>query len=476
MVDGAHRFIRQVEHLNRCCELHAIKASGWLGYPSTVSGWAAYALHAIGVGIALMILLRRRPLSGRQRWTAVAAAVAIACGLLVLTSGPILIDFYKAYLYAGDAALSHPSTMYDCTRGQCFVNIPIVALLFVPLAPLGATAAGLLFSTIGALLLIAAVRRLANGAMADAIVWLVILSGPIYYSVRIGNTTHMLLLPLIVAFDRLAAGRQATAGAILGGAALLKPPLALFLPYFLLRRYLHAAIAMALCAAAALAVSIALFGTDLHWFWFREFVVNQGSRPIGAYNVQSVNGFLAHLLTRGHLRDWYPIDVGARFRAVSAAMTGALVAVGAIACWRAGRPRDEETRRAELWLILNLTVLIAPISWTHYDLLLLIPGAALVSRHASLDRRSLAALIAALALIAPPVVVLNVHNRIGSALYERVVVSHFFAGAVVLLAVLIAERLRLANRARAPRVGPEHPALVGDVPLSGAAMREGATG
>jgi hypothetical protein len=412
-----------------------------------VSGWAAYVLHAIAAGFVVGFLRPARHPAVRVWWLEIAAALAIACGLLALTSGPVLIDFYKAYLYAGNAALSHPSTIYDCARGQCFVNIPLVALLFVPLAPLGSTAAGALFSAIGTLLLLAAVRRMASGAMARAIVWLVILSGPIYYSVRIGNTTHMLLLPLIVAFDRLATGRQAGAGAILAGAALLKPPLALFLPYFVLRRHVRAAIAMAVCGAGALALSVVLFGIDLHWFWLREFVVNQGSRPIGAYNVQSVNGFLAHLLIRGHLRDWYPIEVGIPFRALSAGLTGALVVGASIVCWRAGRPTDEEGRRVELWLVLCLTVLIAPISWTHYDLLLLIPGAALVSRHSSLDRGSLTALIAGLALIAPPVVVLSIHGRIGSAVYERLLISHYFAGAVVLLGVLIRERMRLGSAA-----------------------------
>ena len=62
----------------------------------------------------------------------------------------------------------------------------------------------------------------------------------------------------------------------------------------------------------------------------------------------------------------------------------------------------------ELWLILCLTVLIAPISWTHYALLLLIPGAALVSQWASLEQRSRAGLVVSLVLIAPPVVVLSV--------------------------------------------------------------------
>jgi hypothetical protein len=99
----------------------------------------------------------------------------------------------------------------------------------------------------------------------------------------------------------------------------------------------------------------------------------------------------------------------------------------------------------ELSLVLCLTVLIAPISWTHYDLLLLIPGAALVSQWASLGERSRVGLVAALVLIAPPVIVLSVQNRIGNALYERLLVSHYFAGAVVLLAVLIAERQRIAD-------------------------------
>jgi hypothetical protein len=295
--------------------------------------------------------------------------------------------------------------LYECTRGQCFVNIPIVALLFAPLAPLNPSVAGILFSIAGALLLLAAVRRMARGAATDVIAWTAILSGPIYYSMRIGNTTHMLLLPLMVAFDRLAAGSQAMAGMILAGASLLKPPLALFLPYFLLRRQVRAAVVMAACAACAVAASIALFGVDLHAFWFREFVLRQGSRPIAAYNVQSVNGFLGHLLTRGHLRDWYPIDAGLRFRILSAGLAAALVGAVAAACWRSGPPRGEAGRRVELWLVLCLTVLVARFQDA------LRPAAADSDRGASvtvcvLDWRSRAGLVASVVLMAPPVVVL----------------------------------------------------------------------
>ena len=409
--------------------------------------WVAYLVHAIAAAIAYAIFIARRR-SGDERalkMLEIATGAALVCALLALTSGPVLIDFDKAYLYAGHAAITDPSTLYECNRGQCFVNIPIVAWLFVPLALLNTSVAGLVFSAAGVILLLAAVRRMAHGTAAGTIVWLALLSGPIYYSVRIGNTTHMLLLALLVAFDRLAADRQAEAGVILAGASLLKPPLALFLPYFVLRRHVRASAAMAAFAACAVAASIAWFGVDLHRFWFREFVLNQGARPIAAYNVQSVNGFLAHLLTRGHLRDWYPIDAGARFSMVSAGLTVVLVAAVVLSCWRAGPPRSSAAQQVELWLILCLTVLIAPISWTHYDLLLLIPGAALVSQWASLEQRSRAGLVAALVLIAPPVVVLSIQNRIGNALYERLLISHYFAGAVVMLAVLIAQRLRIAD-------------------------------
>jgi Glycosyltransferase family 87 len=388
------------------------------------------------------LVARQRGIGGPLvRVLEIATAIGVAGTLLAMTSGPVFIDFLKAYLFAGQAALTDPSTLYECTRAQCFVNIPIVAVLFVPLAPLNPTVAAVLFSIIGAALLAVAVRRLTGRASRDVIVWLTLLSGPLYYSVRIGNTTHMLLLPLIVAFDRLVSGRQTTAGVLLAGSALLKPPLALFLPYFLVRRHFRAAFVMAACAAVAIAASIAMFGVELHRFWFREFVLQQGSGPIGAYNVQSVNGFLAHLLMRGHLRDWYPIAVGPGFKMLSAGLTLVLLAAVTIGCWHAGPPRSERARRAELWLVLCLTVLIAPISWTHYYVLLLIPIAALVPEFASLDWRTRAALAAGIVLIALPVVVLAVPGRISSALYDRVLISHYFFGGVLLLGVLLGVRI-----------------------------------
>jgi hypothetical protein len=73
--------------------------------------------------------------------------------------------------------------------------------------------------------------------------------------------------------------------------------------------------------------------------------------------------------------------------------------------------------------------------------LLLIPIAALVPEFASLDWRTRAALAAGIVLIALPVVVLAVPGRIGSALYDRVLISHYFFGGVLLLGVLLVVRI-----------------------------------
>ena len=403
--------------------------------------WLAYGIHAV-TAIIVVAVRWRRPAAP---WTTGETAIGVVCAavLLALTSGPIFIDFTKAYHYAGQVIVSDPGALYKCTRAQCYVNLPIVAWLFVPFGPLGPHVAGVIFSIIAAAALVPAARFLARDAPLPLVVWLLLLNGPLSYSVRIGNTTHVLLIVLIVAFEGLARGRDTLAGVLLAAAALLKPPLALFLPYLLLRGQRRAAVVMAAFAAAAIGLSIAVYGLDLHLFWFREFVVGHGGSPIGAYNVQSVNGFLAHLLTRGHLRDWFPIPMGAGFRVASLALTGAILAMTAAACWMAGRPRTRAEWQIDLSIVLTLTILTAPVSWTHYYLLLIIPIVALIGQRelVAAHRPLAAALAAAVVLISPPVVLVSVPGRIPSALYSRVAISHYFYGGVLLLGILLVVRL-----------------------------------
>jgi hypothetical protein len=417
--------------------------------------WLALAIHTLCVLAATGFVLARRRGRIGPRWRAAETVVAIGCAaaMLSLTSGPWLIDFVKAYHYAGQAIVTDPAALYACTRAQCYVNLPIVAWLFVPFGYLEPYASGVLFSLLAAVALAAAVRRLTQHANGDIILWLFVLSGPLYYSVRIGNTTHVILLALVVAFDRLSSGRDRLAGVLLGAAALIKPPLAILLFYLLLRGRVRAAVTMAGVAAATVAASVAVYGADLHLFWFREFVVGHGAAPVAAYNVQSINGFLAHLMTRGHLRDWYPIAAGPAFRAASLLLTVLTLAGVAAVCWRAGRPRTPAAWYAELTMVMTAAVLIAPISWTHYYLWLLIPIAAMldgVRLPGGPQRRVVAGIALTALLISVPVVILPFSGRITSALYSRVAISHYFYGGVILLVVLAVVRLTLAATVAPP--------------------------
>ena len=60
-------------------------------------------------------------------------------------------DFDKAYYPAGHLATTPASALYDCAHedGLCFVNVPIVALAFVPLGRFPLRAAHIWMTCIG---------------------------------------------------------------------------------------------------------------------------------------------------------------------------------------------------------------------------------------------------------------------------------------------------------------------------------------
>src|SRR5262249_40563334 len=121
-----------------------------------------------------------------------------------------------------------------------FVNMPILAYLFAPLARLDDADAGWIFLALGltaALVswtLLARIGRCRAGGAALAFVFLI--NGPLVNSLREGTPTHFLLLLLALALLLWRAGWDFGAGLVLGFCALFKLPLLLFGGYFLLRR------------------------------------------------------------------------------------------------------------------------------------------------------------------------------------------------------------------------------------------------
>ena len=354
-------------------------------------------------------------------------------------------DFNKAYYPAGRLVFAAPERLYECADGNlCFVNIPVVAALFAPLSALDPWNARAVFTVAG----IAAVAvttwllvriTAASGWRRYAIIAIVFLNGPLFYSLRLGNLTHLLLLPLLVALSCLALGRQRAAGALLALVALLKPPLFLFLPYLLVRRQWRGAAAMGAVTAAACGISILWLGVDLHRTWLRDFVLGFGGKPLAAYNVQSISGALARFVVPGHLTDWRPLDVSPMFTAVRYALTLACLAAAFVAGMRVREPQTAAVRWTEYSVLLCLVLLVSPITWTHYYSALVIPLSLYAGGRLVVPMRGpwVAAMLCSGLVSSLPVVLPHPAHPLAAQIFSRVLISHYVFGAAALLAILL---------------------------------------
>jgi len=411
-----------------------------------MSPGGAYVVWVALVGSVVVALAARSRSPARWQIPVVALAGAAAIVAFAVVSwgrATPFGDFNKAYYPAGSAILSAPSTLYACEVGNlCFVNLPIVALLFTPLSLLDRAVAQIVFTVAGAAAVAGAVRlsvrHLPPGSVHRyAIASLFVLSGPLLYSARLGNITHMMVPLAILAFVWLIDHRDGRAGALLGLLAVLKPPLLLFLPYLVARRRAAASLAFCATMAAIAILSVALFGFDLHRQWLAEFVGPFSSRPVGAYNVQSIAGLLAHFFYPSALADWEPLTVPHAFRVFSTTASAAVVAASAAALYVSGRPTSAAAQWAELSIVLVVILLVSPVTWTHYYAFCLIPlaryldGTLVVAGAAGRTAVGLG-----FVLVSAPVVLALPDDPWLHMLAARVLISHYVVGALVLLGVL----------------------------------------
>jgi len=412
---------------------------------------AAYGVWiALAATVVATIAARRRAVSWWQPAVLAPVATASVVAFAVVSWGRAtpLGDFNKAYYPAGMLLFADPSRLYSCeTSNLCFVNIPIVAALFTPLSVIDRLPAQIIFSVVGAAATVVAAwyltRELCAGAVAGyAIVALFALNGPLLYSARLGNLTHVMLPWLVAAFAALARGRDGRAGTMLGGLAIIKPPLLLFLPYLVYRRRWRAAATLTGTVAAVVVASVLWFGLALHRVWLTQLAGPFSSRPVAAYNVQSITGMLAHLQRPENLTNWMPLDVSPAFMLVSYGLVAFVVAAAAAAFLASGAPASTRAHWTELSIVLVLVLLVGPLTWTHYYAFCLIPLALYATRTVNAPNTAMGFTVAAAAaLISAPVVLWLPRVPILGSLAARVLVSHYVAGALLLLGALCVSRV-----------------------------------
>ena len=396
--------------------------------------------------------------------TVIAVCAAIAIFVFAISDpSPIFWDFHQAYYSAGKAVLESPDALrQQIEKGVSgFVNLPIVAYIFTPFAALDSWwGSAAVFSLLGLVavavtwLLLAEMTGL-KGRPRWLLLFLFAANGPLHYSVKEGNTSHLVLLALVAGLQLLRTHRAYAAGALLAIGALIKLPLLLFGAYFVLRRSFPAAIGFTFVSALAGLLSLATFGLDLHLQWLQECVLRFSSNPVGAFNDQSIAGFLARLIESPEiLREWQPHAASPLQRISGSALTGLLYLTAILACLRpssgsrTGISGQDDERDLEYLIVLTLAIVASPLSWTHYYLWLLMPFAFFLSPYSPIATSPAGRKLAwtGIFLTTPAVMYLAFTSEVLVTLYSKFLVSHVLFGGLIWFALIARARATISTR------------------------------
>ncbi len=327
-----------------------------------------------------------------------------------------------------------------------FVNIPVAAYLFAPFGVFGPHEAIAVFTltglgfTVGSWFLLVRMLRLELEAR-----WLLTLlfltSGPLMNTIKLGNTSQMILFALIAGLMLIRAGRSGAAGAVLGVAAVIKLPLILIGLFFVFRRDWRGVAGFSAVGIVTALLSLALFGWSDNLHWFQTTVVEFNQNWLPSFNVQSISGFLLRLDAHARLSEWVPQMPTPRQKLVAHIFTGLIFLVAALACVRlptkmGALSASEASSRRDLQylLVICLCLVSSPLTWSHYYLWLLIPTAFLLEGRLPLFNSQTARRVGwvAIALVTPLVGwPWSIENSLVMTAYRTIVMSHLFFGGLI---------------------------------------------
>jgi alpha-1,2-mannosyltransferase len=295
---------------------------------------------------------------------AVALHLAFPPPLVALLPSPDMHELHPDFdtFRASAVALTHGGDIYDTPAKLRNLNPPVLAALLAPFALLDALPAYRLFvvltliMVVGAVVVVARELRLTAGPTA-AVVLVVLASSPLHGTLLLGQIYGLLLVGLVAGWVAERHGHALLAAACYGVTVALKPSLAplLLLP-LVLRRWRPAAAGFGGAAAASL-LGVLAAGPATGLQWLRIGL----SEPVPD---TADNASLPGLAVRLGL----PSAVGTVLGL--AVLTGTLVVL-----YR--RRWQVDPAGTAPWAVLAAGLLMSPIAWHNY-LMLLWPGVLLL--------------------------------------------------------------------------------------------------
>lgn len=406
-------------------------------------------------------------------------------------------DFVNAYYLAGkDIAYGDiPAFRHLLGLGiGGYVNVPIFAWLLAPLGLLSQEDAMAVLTLVGINLMIWSCLLLGRLAKLELrqrwlLALLFLMNGPLINGIKFGNLSYYVLFLLVLGLCQIRLERRLTAGVVLGFAAVVKPPLALFGLFFLARRDMRGLTGFGAVGIATLLLSLLVFGWDTNRVWFEASLTQYNQSWLPTFNVQSIPAFIARLHGDVDLQKWTTVRPGrldqiAAKLADLAILAVAVFALAGLGPKRDGNPVSEHEKATVQYLVtLCLCLIVSPIAWTHYYAWLLVPMAFFLSdRGFFATNRSARLLVWGVVLLTSPIEVMpgRLSNPMLWTLYRDVYVSRVLFGGLLCFGLVTWWAVTLRNRGAAKagqdNVGDRAPAEASNSALSatwpaGAALR-----
>ena len=373
-------------------------------------------------------------------------------------------DFDQAYYIGGRLVFENPNSLYywDSYVNKSvnvigFVNLPILAFIFSPLAFFPLPLAQFLFLILGifssiltyvklrSLLFINSqqIRDLSNRQWI--LIAVIIFSSSLFYSLGSGNTTHFLLLILVFAWRALNKKLDILAGILLAIIALIKPPLALLGLFFIIKFRWRVVLGFMITCIVTCMASLLIFGIDLHLEWYRICIAPFSGKPLAAYNVQSIDGFLSRLLLGADPLSWQPLEVDWQYKLIRFTVIASLIGSTILVCRYSKSKESDVVENIDFAIMVTVTLLVSPISWTHYYVLLILPFTLFIGDFlGNINRNKSLYFLTGLSilLMTPQAIWIlpsefsNIAHPILKFIVYRILLSSYFFGGLIFLCVL----------------------------------------
>jgi len=253
----------------------------------------------------------------------------------------------------------------------------------------------------------------ANPLLALLIIWATLGWAHVWEDLILGQINTVLLLLIVGAWLNLRNDRQVAGGALLGVAIALKLifwPLALFMA--LRRRWLSAVMALAVFAVTNLIAAVAI-----GWRVVANYYIDAGPSTAILYRAYAQNLSLWSVGWRAFSGTWSPVLTGVnappiffslRLAVISSLLlTGAALILGlaaAIKADRYGKAGGTMNFDFAYGIMICVCLLVSPLTWPHYLILLALPLAVTIHRLRDLRfprQQTLLCAIAVLILLIP---------------------------------------------------------------------------